>query len=162
VVLAVGAIVTAIFAFLAFDKQSQEVGILAEQNERDSSDRRRAQASRVFIWTEATAGPTLQDRAVGGIISHIKNTSQQPVYDGFISCRNGSGRTADNPVIPAFPVLMPGEQQDVASTFATPISDVLFWEDNSALLAGLRFRDAAGVRWRIRSDGQLDEDAVAN
>jgi hypothetical protein len=157
-VLAVFAILTTIYAVRAFRKQSQEVGILAEQNERDSSDRRRAQAARVFIWTEATAGPNPQDAAVGGIISHIKNTSQQPVYDGFISCRDGSGRTADNPVIPAFAVLMPGEQQDVTSTFAAPVTGVLFWEDNSALLAGLRFRDAAGVRWWIRSDGQLDED----
>lgn len=53
---------------------------------------------------------------------------------------------------------MPGEQQDVTSTFARSVSDVLFWEDNSALLAGLRFRDAAGVRWQIRSDGRLDEE----
>jgi hypothetical protein len=161
-VLAAFAIVTAAFAFFAFRKQSREVAILAEQNERDSTDRRRAQASRVFIWTEPAAGPNPEDMAVGGIISHIKNTSQQPVYDGFIGCRDGSGRTADTPDIPAFPVLMPGEQQNVTSVFAAPVTEVLFWEDNSALLAGLRFRDAAGVRWRIRSDGQLDEDSVAS
>jgi hypothetical protein len=39
---------------------------------------------------------------------------------------------------------MPGEQQDVTSTFAAPVAGVVFWEDDSALLAGLGFRDAAG------------------
>lgn len=53
---------------------------------------------------------------------------------------------------------MPGEQQDVTNVFAVPVTNLLFWEDSSALLAGLRFRDAAGVRWRIRSDGRLDEE----
>jgi hypothetical protein len=160
-ILAFFAIVTAWYARRAFLKQSREVSILAEQNERDSGDRRRAQASRVFIWTEPTGGVHPQDGAVAGIISHIKNTSEQPIYDGLIACSDGSGRTADDPVIPAFPVLMPGEQQDVTSIFAAPVAGVVFWEDNSALLAGLGFRDAAGARWRIRSDGRLDEDSAA-
>ncbi len=57
---------------------------------------------------------------------------------------------------------MPGEQQDIANIFAAPVTDVLFWEDNSPFLADLRFRDAAGVKWRIRSDGRLDEEPAAN
>jgi hypothetical protein len=80
-VLAVFAIVTAIFAFLAFlafRKQSREVAILAGQNEREIRDRRRDQASRVYIWAEAAADT--QDQTVTGLITHINNTSQQPVY----------------------------------------------------------------------------------
>jgi len=48
-VLGVGAIVTAILAGLAFRKQSQEFGLLLEQNKRDTDERRRAQAARVFM-----------------------------------------------------------------------------------------------------------------
>jgi hypothetical protein len=47
--LAVLAFITAIFALLAFRKQSQEVGLLLEQNKRDTDERRRAQAARVFL-----------------------------------------------------------------------------------------------------------------
>jgi hypothetical protein len=71
--LAFFAIVTAAFAILAFRKQSREVGILAEQNERDISDRCRDQASRVYIWAEADAAPDPQDQTVRGLITHIKN-----------------------------------------------------------------------------------------
>jgi hypothetical protein len=55
-VLAFFAIVAAIFAFLAFRKQSREVGILIEQNDRDIRDRHGDQASRVVIRTGAQAG----------------------------------------------------------------------------------------------------------
>ena len=159
-VLAVFAIVAAVFAFLAFRKQSQEVSILAEQNERDSSDRRRAQASRVFIWAEAAAGPG-QDQTVTGLTAHIRNTSQQPVYDGFTGHCEGDqwidGKER-KPDLPAFPVLMPGEQIDTGIGFLNPVPVPQFWKDNSGLLMSLRFRDAAGVWWRFRSDGQLEED----
>jgi hypothetical protein len=162
-VLAAFAIVTGVFAALAFRKQSREVGILAEQNDRDISDRRRDQAARVFIWAEAQAPPADQDQAVPGLIAHIKNTSQQPVYDGFIGYREGSqwidGKER-KPDLPSFPVLMPGEQQDVGIGFAAPVPDSVFWKDNSGLLTSLRFRDAAGVHWRFRSDGRLDEEPV--
>jgi hypothetical protein len=56
-VLAVFAIVTGIYAVRAFRRQSQEVAILAEQNERAIHDRRKNQASRVFIWAEAQPSP---------------------------------------------------------------------------------------------------------
>jgi hypothetical protein len=51
-------------------QQSREVGILAEQNERDLGQRYTARASQVFIWTElrhrpctGPAGPPLHKRA---------------------------------------------------------------------------------------------------
>jgi hypothetical protein len=49
-VLAVLAIVTAIFAILAFRKQSAEVSLLQEQVLRDAMARHRAQATQVFTW----------------------------------------------------------------------------------------------------------------
>ena len=47
---AVLAIVTAIFAILAFRKQSAEVSLLQEQVLRDAMARHRAQATQVFTW----------------------------------------------------------------------------------------------------------------
>jgi hypothetical protein len=49
--LAVFAIVTAILAFLAFRKQALEVGLLLEENERDVTERRKAQAALVYLVT---------------------------------------------------------------------------------------------------------------
>jgi heme exporter protein D len=48
-VLAVFAIVTAVFAFLAYRKQSQETDILIRESRRQARERRSDQASRVFI-----------------------------------------------------------------------------------------------------------------
>lgn len=47
--LAVLALAVAAFAGLAFRKQSQEVALLLEQNKRDTDERFRAQAARVFL-----------------------------------------------------------------------------------------------------------------
>lgn len=47
-----GAIITAIYAAKAFGKQSREVAILAEQNERDIAERHKAQAARVYTVVE--------------------------------------------------------------------------------------------------------------
>ena len=156
-VLAVFAILTGIYAIRAFRKQSREVGILAEQSEREIRDRRRDQASRVFIWAEADAAPDPKDQTVRGLITHIKNTSHRPVYDGLIRFRNASGRIEDSPYTPAFPALMPGDQVDTGNGFTEPVPVPVFWQDNSRLQATVRFRDAAGVHWQLGTDGQLDE-----
>ena len=47
--LAASALAAAVLAGLAFRKQSQEVGLLLEQNRRDTEERHRAQAARVFL-----------------------------------------------------------------------------------------------------------------
>jgi hypothetical protein len=156
-ILAVFAIITGAFAVIAFRKQSLEVAILAAEDEREIRDRRRDQASRVFIWAEADAPPDPQDQAVRGLITHIRNTSNRPVYEGLIRFRNASGRIEDSPYTPAFPALMPGDQADSAHAFTEPVPVPVFWQDNSRLQATLRFRDAAGVHWQLGTDGQLDE-----
>jgi hypothetical protein len=155
VALAVLALVAAIFALLAFRKQSREVDILAEQNDRDISDRRRAQASRVFIWAESA--DNVPDQTVTGLVTHIKNTSQQPVYDGLLRFRNATGQLEDSPYDPVFTVLMPGEEAETGNGFTEPVPVTVFWQDNSRLQASVRFRDAAGVHWELGTDGQLDE-----
>src|ERR1017187_1558655 len=95
-VLALFAIVTAVFAFLAFGKQSQEVGLLLEQATREAEDRRKAQAAKVFV-------------AIGGLtpdmaeLVRLVNSSDQPIYDLAASWTDGAE-------LPGLPHLMPGER----------------------------------------------------
>ena len=154
-VLAAFAIVTAVFAFLAFRKQSREVSILAEQHEREIRDRRKDQASQVYIWAE-TADDT-QNQTVTGLTTHIKNTSHRPVYDGLIRFRDATGRLEDTPYSPVFLALMPGDEVETGNGFTEPVLVPLFWQDNSRLQASVRFRDAAGVYWELDTDGRLEE-----
>ena len=67
------AIVTAVFALLAFCKQSQEVGLLLDQATREAEDRRKAQAAMVFA-------------AVGG---------RTPDMEGLVRLVNSSGQPID-------------------------------------------------------------------
>jgi hypothetical protein len=71
--LAVGAIFTIIYAVKAFRKQSQEVAILLKQSQRDEAERRRAQASSVFIGVPPRSNRLVQPGAY--------NASSVPVFD---------------------------------------------------------------------------------
>ena len=132
-VLAAGAIITAIFAIMAFRKQSQEVGLLLRQAAREAEDRRRAQAAEVFI-------------AVGGLTPDIAdevrmhNSSDQPIYDLAASW-------ADGAELQRVAHLMPGGEYPF---FAAAPADAAV-----PPVAWLDFRDAAGLRWRTTSQGQL-------
>jgi hypothetical protein len=132
----IGAIVTAVYAIRAFRKQSEEVRLLQEQAERDIEQRRRAQASGVFISVEPRP---LEDNPQNEAAC-IRNTSAQPVYDIVL----GLGETGDQ----RWPVLLPGREvvrHGLGTDFAGGKRPV--WAT---------FRDSVGVRWRTAADGQLD------
>lgn len=158
-VLAVFAIVTAVFAFLAFRKQSAEVATLQQQfddqrkvnklqarelqeslaqRKREADERHRAQASRVFIWV--ALDPAYSDPIA---TAHLKNSSDQPIYDLDISWRPGGSREFDQP-------LMPGEEL----TDRIPVPD---GADPAWYSADAYFRDATGTSWRARPDGIVEE-----
>jgi hypothetical protein len=93
-VLATFAIITAIVAYMAFRRQTQEVGILQQQMKeqqdvlaREARERHRAQASRVFI---ALAIPQQ-----GPARFNVVNTSEQPVYDVEIEWRDNDAIAAN-------------------------------------------------------------------
>jgi len=147
----------------------EQIGVLAlqaaelreslEERTRDTAERRRAQASCVFIWTELGLDPnwTQAQRASGkfapdAVIAHIKNTSEQPVYDLTISWHKG---TAPWALPDHIPVLMPDVQKDRVHTMDPDLPGNV---DRSLFGAVARFRDAAGVHWLLRPDGQLDEE----
>src|SRR6266567_3502640 len=85
-VLAAFAIVTAVVAYMAFRRQTEEVAILQQQMKeqqevfaREARERHRAQASRVFISLESP-----EERSAR---FNVANTSEQPVYDAEIRWR---------------------------------------------------------------------------
>jgi hypothetical protein len=184
-VLAVFAIVTAAFAFLAFRKQSREVSdqakmlkvqsdqlgedrtVNAEQirvlklqaeelresldeRKREAEDRRRAQASRVFIWEERGMNRPANVPPFPGVTAHVVNSSDQPVYDAELVWRRGADLYG-SPNPQPLPTIMPGGPF-VSVSRAFP-------SDSSPDACGtvLRFRDASGVRWLRRPDGELIE-----
>lgn len=138
VVLAVFAIVTARYARRAFLKQSQEVGILLEQNERDKAERRKAQAARVFLAADQDADHLVRP--------YVKNASDFPVYDARISYTDLD--TADREHLG---MIMPSGTRSAAREFSS---------DLEALdCTSVTFRDAAGVWWTRMPRGELTDES---
>jgi hypothetical protein len=132
-VLALFAFVTAVFAFLAFRKQSKEVGLLQQQATREAGERRKAQAVQVFVAVGGLT-PDMTDEV------RLVNSSGQPIYDLAASW-------ADGAELQRVPHLMPG---DVYPFFTAAPADAA-----APPVVWLDFRDAAGLRWRTTSQGQL-------
>ena len=166
IALALGAIVTAIFAILAFRQQSRQIrdqqGInrklvrVLELQAKDliaaDDQRRRAQASQILHRRE------VQDRdmrlsQVNALLTGqqhnsvavmtVGNSSGQPVYDAELRWEMG-GVPAGDP--DQLGTLAPG----MTERPPRPIPP----GDASLFTASLRFRDAAGVRWERRPDGE--------
>jgi hypothetical protein len=134
-----GAIVTARYAIKAFRKQSEEVQLLQQQAERDIEQRRRAQPTQVFAWVESRPfqGNPEDMRAA----ACLRNKSAQPVYNILLGWGD-SGQQRQRVLLPGEEHIMPG----VGSTVA-----------DGKLPVWAEFRDAAGVRWRTTSEGELAE-----
>jgi hypothetical protein len=175
-VLAAGAIITAVFAGLALRKQSGELEAMEKQVEdqrsqlklqqeqfnQQAEDRRRAQACRVFIWTEERTSPMTQAQreSLGPALReaaavHVKNSSQQPIYDLTISWHRGTAPWGEPDHVP---VLLPEKQEDRTRAYPVNLPDPV---DLSLFGAVARFRDAAAVHWLLWPDGRLEEDPPA-
>ena len=185
VVLAVFAIVTAVLAGLAFRKQAREVRDQAEmlelqrrqlaeqektsakqaeelelqrrQFERDQFERRRAQASLVFVWTERGYDERYPGEESSGnhdtLTVYVTNTSQQPVYDVTISWYQGDSPWDSSKDEQS--VLMPGSQFGV-TRYLPPLMSLPAGKRRFGGAAS--FRDASGVRWALTPTGQLTEE----
>jgi hypothetical protein len=140
VVLAIGAIVTAMYAIKGYRKQSQQTRLFQQQVDGDIAQRRRSQASQVFAWIEPRPFEgNSEDLRLTGC---VRNTSQQPVYDISLNLEDkmGGGK----------PVLLPNEEMSL------PGLGLAFAKGESVWA---RLRDAAGVHWRVDANGQLAETA---
>jgi hypothetical protein len=153
--LAVLALATAILAGLALRKQFREVAILVAENKRQAGERRRAQASQVFISAEPYRP---NDAGTVSVISvSVSNTSLQPIYDVYLLWHGETGEWIGMGDPVDLRVLLPGEKHDWGTSIepSLPIRRVLM--DPYLIGAAITFRDAAGVHWQLGTDGQLAE-----
>jgi hypothetical protein len=141
--LAVFAIITAWFAREAFRQQSAEVNALLEDRKREAEERRRAQASMVFVWYVRSTVAAVGHPAVDKVTMHLRNTSDQPIYyvrfawPGF----DGGGLTIrEQP-------LMPGDQDADFRTIEVGV--------NPTPVGAVIFHDRNDVWWRAHPGGKL-------
>jgi hypothetical protein len=164
-VLAGGAIVTAVFAIMAFRAQSAEVTLLQEQTERErkesareAADRRWRQATlvymtRAYLPPRNAFGPlteTNPDKAGTrpAFSATVFNTSGQPIYDVRIHWVD-AGAGTQNGAEAMLGTVGPGEQGGPTQR-AVPVNTT---PDDFQPVA--YFRDAAGDRWTVLTDGHL-------
>ena len=174
IILAVGAIVTSVFAIRALGQQSRQLRdqqmihaklaellpLLAEELRDSLRERKRAQAAQVFI--EVDRIPSARGTGSGHdepdppwrLRAKVRNTSRQPIHDLHVIWQRGMVRMG-KPDRAAR--LMPGDDATFErlgpQATGAPV-------DPAILGALLAFRDAAGVRWAVREDGTLT-DVVA-
>jgi archaellum component FlaG (FlaF/FlaG flagellin family) len=164
----IGAVITAAYAVRAFGKQSQQLRDQREVNteqtkvlrlqaeelraslddrQNQAAERHRAQASLIYIWEDRATRQALDTGAVNTVTVHIRNTSEQPIYDVHFSWRANGLRhhqtIHDKP-------LKPGEEDSDISPVTTGI-------DPSAFSAVAIFRDRSDWWWRAWPDGRLDD-----
>lgn len=134
--LLIGAIITARYAIKAFGEQSREVAILAEQNEREADDRRREQASRVYLIAPRESQMLVKPSAA--------NASDLPVHDAQIWYGDPGGLSGPEDLGLILPkTSVPARRQfSAAQALAHTI---------------LTFRDSAGNRWVRMPDGTFDQ-----
>jgi hypothetical protein len=165
VVLAVGAGFTVYYARKAFREQSEEVGLLQKQAEREQEDRRqeaesrrRAQAALVYVVLEYQAEQIHRNYAGGGIMTPgrpsmvtatVHNTAERPIYGLRVQWVTG---------VPGVP---DGSEHHLGTL--GPRSEVAGGIDVQGLVElekielAAFFRDAAGLSWTLLPDGQLEQ-----
>jgi hypothetical protein len=146
-VLAGFAIVTALFAGLAFRSQGKQFRLLmrqykgqlndqavtqARQTEalaRQDEQQRKAQASLVFMWQDASRRRVPHRM----ITAHVRNASDQPIYQATVFRGRGQSEIVG--------MILPGEEAAHSRKFP-PGTEI------DRLDAVLMFRDAAGIVWK--------------
>jgi DNA-binding transcriptional regulator YhcF (GntR family) len=115
--------------------------------QREATERRRDQASCVFIRQEIREAGEGGSRAT--VIAQVVNTSDQPVHDLKIKWHSGSHPWGD-PSIEDRATLMPHDALTAQLAFPADAN----FEVSGAVIT---FRDAAGASWLRKPDGELIE-----
>jgi hypothetical protein len=136
--------------------QVEKLRALLQQQARGQQ---RDQAGKVYVWEErlshdphvsqtqrAVQGGPLQ----GAITAHVKNGSDQPVYEVTLVWHRGTARWGDNDNLGT---LIPGHEAERTRELP-PLPDYV---DPGVWGAVAFFRDPAGTWWRARPDGQLHD-----
>jgi hypothetical protein len=155
------ALIGAVFAIMAFRKQSEEVRLLKDDAEvqacerrREAEERRRAQAASIYVVREYVPGPGV---TIGSptLVRHgspltvaatVHNAGGRPIYDVRVHWVDG-GAVVQAGCEDLLGTIGPGEQRDAPGGFVVP--------DNFVPVA--YFPDAAGLRWTLTPGGQLEQ-----
>jgi hypothetical protein len=139
----------------AAELQAQELKESLEERKREAAGRRSAQASRVFAWEERLlalgSGENLPADTSGVLIAHVRNASDQAIYDleyrWLIADRPHPYNTSriNHP-------LGPGEEYKVE--FRCPPDKGL-----DRFSVAVFFHDAFGIPWLRRPNGDLEEES---
>lgn len=127
--------------------QAEELRESLDQRKIEAVERRSSQALQVLVQEERYTYQAVGKATEKDITVYVSNTSQQPIYEVWFSWHSGDKSYAQNrrdePLMPG------GKDHDSAQV---PL-DV----DPDEFGAVVIFRDRAGVWWRARPDGRLDE-----
>jgi hypothetical protein len=126
--------------------QADELRESVEQRKREAGERRRAQAAMIFLNRRPGAGRPIEFGPVAKKsppvdLVTVVNSSSRPFYDAVLHWTATS--LQDSPGSHRFGTIMP----DATEKHEVPASaDASLW-----------FRDAAGVKWVLKTDGRLSE-----
>jgi|HubBroStandDraft_4_1064222.scaffolds.fasta_scaffold14219_3 hypothetical protein len=146
-VLALFAVVTSVFAYLAFRAQAAEVQLLQRERRREAIERRRAQASKIILWEHRITTHAVGRQAEDSVTANLRNASELPIYDVRFAWQIDGATQA---WIDRGTPLLPGETD--SDSKPVPIGPP------HAFGTCVEFRDAAGVRWQLKANGSLNED----
>lgn len=143
--------------------QAEELRESTEERKRARLERRSAQASRMYFWEERDiefhftqdADPEKATYS-GNVIARAVNYSDRAVFDLQIKWHKGSAAWGDFDVVPVLP---PRERIEI--TRALPEGGLPSYANQKVWGAVLQFRDANGVTWLLRPDGELSEWPVS-
>jgi hypothetical protein len=131
--------------------QADELAQSLSDRTREADERRRAQAYRVYTWEERVTRHRVGDEPADEVTINVRNTSEQPIYEVRFSWRKQtpSGTVPVHQTLRAKP-LMPGDEDSDTAPVPSDLASAKFD-------AVVIFRDRAGLQWRTRPDGVLDE-----
>jgi C4-dicarboxylate-specific signal transduction histidine kinase len=145
VALAVFAFAAAILATLAFRKQTQEISLLQQQMEEQASERRKDQASRVYLsLIETRPENAIRYEAT------VMNTSEGPIYDADLVWFPFGRHLKRHDEMG---VLMPGDRKILQQVYNA--ADVEGVSRAASLAVAVQFRDAANITWKRDLNGDL-------
>jgi hypothetical protein len=151
--LAVFAVATAWYARKAFMAQSEEIGMIQQDRQRDAEERRWAQARRVYLDLDMFVGNEARPSTVdivgrsAAVTATMHNTGDRPVYDVRIHWVS-LNPPAQAGVEDQLGTLGPHGRMDRER----PVPDAVAIEQFKPIAY---FRDAAGLRWTVTPNGYV-------
>jgi hypothetical protein len=131
------------------DLQAKDLGASLKQREREDWERRIGQVSLIFAWEERATSQAVGTGGVDTVTTHVRNTSEQPIYDLRFSWRDLGRAEGGDQTVRVQP-LMPG---DIDTDFAPVPSGI----EPAMFGAAVVFRDRAHRWWRVWPNGNFDD-----